>query len=126
MASPMAVISMPLTHILGASLIVPWFICLVVCDIIFTALLPLKPLVPNAVYNISSEVICFAWTWIQGNFVSINGADIAVSGDAIPKGESGLVVSNHVCWSDFYMIQAVAIRAGMLSRLRYFAKVQLL
>ena len=115
-----------LTHTRGVALITPWFMCLVVCDLIFTALLPFKPVAPDAVYNISSTVVRFAWAWIQRNFESVNGAEVVVSGDAIPRGESGLVVSNHVCWSDFYMIQAVAIRAGMLSRLRYFAKVQLL
>lgn len=115
-----------LTHARGIALIAPWVMCLVFCNFIFTVLLPLKPVAPDAVYNTSSAVVRFAWKWIQGNFEAINGADISVSGDAIPRGESGLVVSNHVCWSDFYMIQAVAIRAGMLTRVRYFAKVQLL
>lgn len=123
MATPVAA---ALIHLRGVALIAPWFLCLVVCDIIFTALLPLKPVAPDAVYSISSAVVRFAWKWIQGNFEFVNGAGVAVSGDAIPWGESGLVVANHVCWSDFYMIQAVAIRAGMLTRLRYFAKIQLL
>jgi hypothetical protein len=35
------------------------------------------------------------------------------------------VISNHVSWTDFYMIQALAIRAGMLSRCRWFAKIEL-
>lgn len=115
-----------LTHIRGFFVIVPWFMCLVVCDTFFTLLLAIKPVAPDAAYNLASIAIAFAWRWIQGTFEVVNGAKITVSGDTIPAGESGLVVSNHVCWSDFYMIQAVAIRAGMLSRLRYFSKVQLL
>lgn len=115
-----------LTHIRGIFVIVPWFMCLVVCDTFFTLLLALKPVAPDVAYELDSMGIEFAWRWIQGTFEVVNGAAITASGDAIPTGESGLVVSNHVCWSDFYMIQAVAIRAGMLSRLRYFSKVQLL
>lgn len=123
MATPLAT---ALTHIRGIFVIIPWFMCLVVCDTFFTLLLALKPVAPDAAYELASIGIGFAWRWIQGTFEVVNGAEITVSGDAVPVGESGLVVSNHVCWSDFYMIQAVAIRAGMLSRLRYFSKVQLL
>lgn len=58
-------------------------------------------------------------------FEVFNGAKITFSGDALPRGESAVVVANHVGWCDFYMIQALAVKAGMLSRARYFAKIQL-
>lgn len=48
-----------------------------------------------------------------------------MSGDELPEGESAIVISNHVSWTDFYMIQALAIRAGMLGRCRWFAKIEL-
>ena len=48
-----------------------------------------------------------------------------MSGDDLPQGESAIVISNHVSWTDFYMIQALALRAGMLSRCRWFAKIEL-
>ncbi|SPN97140.1 probable 1-acyl-sn-glycerol-3-phosphate acyltransferase delta [Cephalotrichum gorgonifer] len=123
MATPMTTV---LTHIRGIIIAVPWFLSLLVADIIFTSLLPLVPVTPDIVYGISSAVVRFEWKWIQAIFEVVNGAEISVSGDTVPDGESGLVIANHVCWSDFYMIQAVAIRSGMISRLRYFAKVQLL
>lgn len=45
-----------------------------------------------------------------------------MSGDAIPDEESALVISNHLSYSDFYLIHALAKRRGMLGRCRYFAK----
>ena len=119
-------LSRALTHARGLILVVPWLVCIAICDLLFTILLVLKPVAPDVAYNISSTAVRFAWKWIQSNFETINGAKITISGDNIPRGESGLVVANHVCWSDFYMVQAVAMRADMLNRLRYFVKIQLL
>jgi 1-acyl-sn-glycerol-3-phosphate acyltransferase len=48
-----------------------------------------------------------------------------MSGDILPQGESAIVISNHVSWTDFYMIQALAVRAGMLGRCRWFSKIEL-
>jgi 1-acyl-sn-glycerol-3-phosphate acyltransferase len=42
------------------------------------------------------------------------------SNQRLPKGESVIVVANHVAWTDFYLIQEVAQRSGML--VRWFAK----
>ena len=59
-------------------------------------------------------------------FTRINRAQITVSGaEKLPKNESAIVISNHVEWTDFYMIQDLALRAGMLGRCRWFAKQQL-
>ena len=62
---------------------------------------------------------------IQWFFTSVNGAHITISGDPLVPDESAVVLCNHVGWSDFYMIQACAIKAGMLGGTRYFAKAQL-
>lgn len=40
-------------------------------------------------------------------------------------GESAIVVVNHVVWTDFYLIQELAQRAGMLGQCRWFAEKQL-
>jgi 1-acyl-sn-glycerol-3-phosphate acyltransferase len=53
---------------------------------------------------------------------SAHGAKVTISGDEIPNLESALVISNHLSYSDFYLLHAVAIRKGMLGRCRYFAK----
>lgn len=57
--------------------------------------------------------------------MKLNGAKIIISGDKVPEGESAVVIANHVGWSDFYMIQALALKAKMLGYCRYFAKAQL-
>ncbi|KAK1764703.1 1-acyl-sn-glycerol-3-phosphate acyltransferase [Phialemonium atrogriseum] len=124
----------PLTHLRGLLLIIPWLAYLLVADIILSLLLLLKPFRPDTVYDASSAVAWTVWRWIQAVFEGANGADVEVSvsvsipatgGDSLPPGESAVVVANHVGWCDFYMIQALAMRSGMLGRCRWFAKVQL-
>ncbi|OAA64330.1 1-acyl-sn-glycerol-3-phosphate acyltransferase [Niveomyces insectorum RCEF 264] len=113
------------THLRGAVLILPWLVWLFVIDIVVSALLPFTPLFPNSCYRLSSAAAESVWVWIQHVFTRNNGATITVSGDVLPQAESAVVVVNHVSWCDFYMIQALAIRSGMLGRCRYFAKTQL-
>ncbi|KAF3358097.1 hypothetical protein VDGD_03215 [Verticillium dahliae] len=114
-----------LTHIRGAVILAPWLIFLLLADLALSLQLPFKILFPNLVYNSSSRIAEPVWYWIQIIFERFNGAKITFSGDALPAGESAIVVANHCAWADFYMIQALAVRAGMLSRCRYFAKIQL-
>ncbi|KAL1871066.1 hypothetical protein VTK73DRAFT_2262 [Phialemonium thermophilum] len=121
----MASSTAPFTHIRGVLLPAPWLAWLFVVDAILSLLLPLKAVLPDAVYHISSVLAESVWLWIQRIFEIKNGATIAISGDSLPRGESAIVVANHVAWSDFYMIQAVAHRSGMLGRCRWFAKIQL-
>ncbi len=112
-------------HGRGVVLVAPWLVWLFLVDLAVSAMLPLKGLVPDGVYNLSSLLAASVWYWIQELFTSVNGARITISGDNLPHGESAVVIANHVGWSDFYMIQALAIRAHMLGRCRYFAKAQL-
>jgi 1-acyl-sn-glycerol-3-phosphate acyltransferase len=94
-------------------------------DLILSLLLPVSYFFPNWVYDASSFVAFTNWNWIQAIFEVFNGGKITMSGDALPKGESAIVIANHVSWTDFYMIQALAVRAGMLGRCRWFAKIEL-
>lgn len=110
----------------GASYLVPWLAHLLLADIALSALLPVSVFFPNACYNISSFIAQSVWRGIQLIFTRINRAEITVSGvDRLPKNESAIVISNHVAWTDFYMIQELAIRSGMLGRCRWFAKKEL-
>jgi len=109
----------------GIALVAPWLGYLLLADALLSFLLPFKLFFPDAVYNLSSRIASSVWRWIQYIFETCNGAVVTISGDALPKGESAVVVANHVGWSDFYMIQSLAIRAGMLGRCRWFAKIQL-
>jgi 1-acyl-sn-glycerol-3-phosphate acyltransferase len=114
-----------LTHARGSLILLPWIVSLFLADIALSLLLLLKPFLPDLVYDASSLIAGSIWRWIQLIFERANGAQITFSGDMLPRGESAVVVANHVGWSDFYMIQALALRASMLGRCRYFAKIQL-
>lgn len=114
-----------ITHFRGAAILAPWVLWLLLADTAISLQLPFKWFFPDFVYNSSSRIAETVWYWIQIIFERFNGANINFSGDAIPRGESAVVVANHVGWADFYMIQALAIKAGMLGRCRYFAKIQL-
>jgi 1-acyl-sn-glycerol-3-phosphate acyltransferase len=114
-----------LTDLRGLLIVIPWALYLVIMDLILSILLPISYLFPNWVYDASSFVAFTNWSWIQFIFEVFNGGKIAMSGDVLPEGESAIVIANHVSWTDFYMIQALAVRAGMLGRCRWFAKIEL-
>jgi len=113
------------TTLRGLLITIPWAIGLVLMDLILSILLPVSYLFPDWVYDASSFVAFTVWKWIQLIFEFCNGGVITMSGDQLPQKESAIVISNHVSWTDFYMIQALAIRAGMLGRCRWFAKIEL-
>ncbi|KAI1374155.1 1-acyl-sn-glycerol-3-phosphate acyltransferase [Hypoxylon crocopeplum] len=109
----------------GVVLVAPWVVYLAVCDVALSLLLLVKIFAPDFVYRVSSRIAYSVWKWIQVIFEDCNGAQITFSGDRLPKKESAVVISNHVTWADFYMIQAMALRSGMLGQCRWFAKIQL-
>lgn len=109
----------------AALVLAPWLIQLLVTDIILSLFLPLSYLFPSQVYDVSSRLAASVWLGIQRIFTYDNGAYITASGVSLPRGESAIVISNHVSWSDFYLIQHLAIKSGMLGRCRWFAKQQL-
>lgn len=109
----------------GSFVITPWLLQLAVADLILSALLPLSIFFPNLIYHSSSRVAQSVWRAVQLIFTRYNGAKITISGDDLPQGESAIVVCNHVSWTDFYLIQELAIRSRMLGYCRWFAKQQL-
>ncbi|CAK4033432.1 related to 1-acyl-sn-glycerol-3-phosphate acyltransferase delta [Lecanosticta acicola] len=104
----------------------PWLLHLFLADILLSALLPISAVAPGLAYDLSSRIAESVWRGIQFIFTGINRAQIIVSGaENLPRGESAIVIANHVEWTDFYLIQEAAIRCGMLGRCRWFAKQQL-
>ncbi|KAI1329650.1 1-acyl-sn-glycerol-3-phosphate acyltransferase [Xylariaceae sp. FL0255] len=112
-------------HVRAVVLVTPWVVYLGVADVWLSALLLVKPFAPTLVYHVSSTIAYSVWRWVQHIFEDSNGAKIKFYGDSLPRKESAIVVSNHVTWADFYMIQALAMRSGMLGQCRWFAKIQL-
>ncbi|OJD33846.1 1-acyl-sn-glycerol-3-phosphate acyltransferase [Diplodia corticola] len=109
----------------GVAVLAPWLAYLLGVDLLLSLLLPLKTLAPTPVYNLSSVLAGGVWAWIQNIFTHVNHADIVLSTSCpagLPRGESAVVIANHVAWADFYMIQEAARRTGMLGRCRWFAK----
>ncbi|CAJ2501592.1 Uu.00g044450.m01.CDS01 [Anthostomella pinea] len=113
------------TNLRGVALVAPWVMYLGAADIALSLLLPVKLFAPDLVYRVSSWIAYSVWRWVQGIFEVGNGAQIHFHGDVLPQKESAIIVSNHVSWTDFYMIQALAQRSGMLGQCRWFAKIQL-
>lgn len=100
----------------------PWLAHVVIADLLLSCLLPFAFIFPTYTYHLASHIAESVWRGVQRICEVSNGADIIVAGDDLPAGESAIVVANHIEWSDFYLIQALAIRAGMLGRCRWFAK----
>lgn len=112
-------------HLRGVLFTLPWLVHLLAADVALSALLPLSAFFPRLVYDASSTIAQSVWRGIQLIFTRLNGAKITSSGTQLPPGESAVIVSNHLSWTDFYMIQALAIKARMLGRCRWLAKRQL-
>ena len=112
-------------NIRAALLLFPWIIHLFISDILLSLLLPLSFVFPRASYHVSSGIAYLVWRGIQAIFEGANRARITTSGDKLPPGESAMVIANHVSWTDFYLIQHLAVDAGMLGKCRWFAKQQL-
>ncbi|KAB2577780.1 Phospholipid/glycerol acyltransferase [Lasiodiplodia theobromae] len=118
-------VTAPVRALRGVAVLSPWLAHLLAVDLLLSLMLPLKPLAPTVVYNVSSILANSVWSWIQRIFTRLNRADIVLSTNCpagLPRGESAVVIANHVAWSDFYMIQEAARHAGMLGRCRWFAK----
>lgn len=110
-------------HARSLGFLIFWLIHLTIANLVLslTLLLP-----PSLSYDVSSSIASSIWRGIQHIFTRINGANIIVSGsENLREDESAIIISNHVEWTDFYMIQELAIRTGMLGRCRWFAKSQL-
>jgi len=110
-----------------ALLLTPWLAHLLASNLILSALLPISTLLPDLCYDLSSSIAESVWVGIQTIFTRSNRAEIVVSGvETLPAdGESAIVVANHVAWTDFYLVQQLALACGMLDRCRWFAKRQL-
>jgi 1-acyl-sn-glycerol-3-phosphate acyltransferase len=115
----------PLRTLRSVFLVAPWLIHLLFTDIILSALLPISGVAPTIVYLASSRLAYWVWRGIQSIFTKKNKAHITVSGCTLPENESAIVIANHVSWTDFYMIQELALKSNMLPYCRWFAKQQL-
>jgi 1-acyl-sn-glycerol-3-phosphate acyltransferase len=113
------------TTLRGILVVAPWLLHLFVTDIVLSVLLPVSFFAPTTAYNVSLKLANLVWLGVQLIFTKLNRARITTSGDPLPSHESAVVIANHVSWTDFYLIQHLAIRAGMLGRCRWFAKQQL-
>ncbi|KAL0640322.1 hypothetical protein Q9L58_000602 [Maublancomyces gigas] len=105
--------------------LIPWSLHLLLANLLLTLTLVPSLFIPLQTYAFNSQIAYSVWKAIQNLFERKRGARISFSGDPLPQHENALVVANHVSWTDFYLIQAVAARAGMLGSSRYFAKSQL-
>lgn len=75
------------------------------------------------VYALNSYFAGSMWLLCQHMFEQQNGVRIRVTGmEAIPEGESALVISNHCSFLDFCMVHSVSMRRGMIGNCRYFSK----
>lgn len=109
----------------GVCLLSPWLVQLFGTNILLSVLLPVSFIAPTIVYHVSSKLAFWVWEGIQKIFTVWNGARITTSGTRLPQNESAIVISNHVTWADFYLVQELALQANMLPYCRWFAKQQL-
>ena len=94
------------------------------CAFLLTSAL-VRPFSRTLAYDFNSMTAYALWQYYQWLFQSVHHADVTISGDEVPEGESALIIANHTSYSDFWLVHALARRKGMLGRCRYFAKNEL-
>lgn len=87
----------------------------------------LKPFSESTSWGLACWTAETFWSYMQRHWEhTLNArAALRIRGDAIPPGESAVVISNHQMFAEWYLVQALAVRAGMLGRCRYFAKKEI-
>lgn len=64
------------------------------------------------------------WTVLQFIHEDLSGLTISFTGlENIPIGENAFVISNHLSFSDYSIVHAIATRKKMVSFCKYFVKV---
>ncbi|TPX49201.1 1-acylglycerol-3-phosphate O-acyltransferase [Synchytrium endobioticum] len=81
-----------------------------------------RPFAPKGAALFNCFCAGAVWFYLQSVFERLDDAKITFSGDQLPDMENCLIISNHVGFSDFFLIHAVAIRRRMVSNCKYFAK----
>jgi 1-acyl-sn-glycerol-3-phosphate acyltransferase len=114
-----------LHNLRATTYLTPWLLHLLASDIVLSLLLPISFVAPTVTYHLSSNIAYWVWYGVQVVFTKVNKARITTSGDNLPQHESAIVVCNHVSWTDFYLIQELALKSNMLGYCRWFAKQQL-
>lgn len=114
-----------LRNLRAAAILTPWVLHLLVSDVLLSLLLPVSFIAPSFAYHVSSKIAFWVWLGIQSIFTRLNQAQITISGDPLPANESAIVICNHVSWTDFYLVQQLALKSNMLGYCRWFAKQQL-
>ncbi|ORY28785.1 hypothetical protein BCR39DRAFT_533849 [Naematelia encephala] len=87
----------------------------------------IKPFSEPSSWSLACWTAEWFWRYMQNHWeINLNaGPVIYVTGDPLPYQESAIVISNHLSFSDYYLVQHLAVKAGMLGRCRYFAKKEL-
>ncbi|KAK4649335.1 uncharacterized protein QC761_117905 [Podospora bellae-mahoneyi] len=111
----------------GLLLVTPFLLSTGLANLTLFLLPFAKLLLPSSLIHTLCSLIAgtLVYRFIQHIFTAINSAEITFSGDTPLPNESAIVISNHVAWSDFYLVQAAADKANMGGHTRYFAKAGL-
>ncbi|WVF65533.1 hypothetical protein IAT40_000261 [Kwoniella sp. CBS 6097] len=104
------------------------FVLISLADLLLLIALVVKPFSEARSWALACWTGERFWTYMQKHWeVDLNAKPaVEVTGDEIPKGESAFVLCNHLGYSDYYLIQYLSSRAGMLGQSRYFVKKEIL
>jgi lysocardiolipin and lysophospholipid acyltransferase len=99
------------------------------CVFLLAPSLPLLLSLPPArgrglrLYRQWVSMVLEAWfTLAVAWYEIVGGVKVRITGDALPRGERALLVSNHYCRTDWMFLWSLALRTGQLSQLRIVLK----
>ncbi|WRT69079.1 uncharacterized protein IL334_006062 [Kwoniella shivajii] len=90
--------------------------------------LVIKPFSEDRAWKLACWTGEWFWTYMQNHWeITLNAKEaVEVTGDEIPQKESAMIITNHLGYSDYYLLQYLSCRAGMLGSSRYFVKKEIL
>ncbi|TPX38133.1 1-acylglycerol-3-phosphate O-acyltransferase [Synchytrium microbalum] len=94
----------------------------IVLNVLQFVSLAMMPFAPKTTAAFNCLCAWFVWRVLQEIFERLDRAKVTFSGDHLPDGENALIISNHVGFSDFFLIHTQAYRRKMLGNCKYFAK----
>lgn len=109
---------------LRAAAIVTYFSSLTLTlNVLQVASMPFYPFDSDSVTRFNSMLATIVWTQMIDLFQNDGGkiqyTSPANAPDPIPEGENAIVISNHLSFTDFYLILSFARKKRMLSHTKY-------
>jgi 1-acyl-sn-glycerol-3-phosphate acyltransferase len=91
-------------------------------DLLQLILLPISAIYPPLVRAVNGYCVSVIVEGFVYLLEHIDRPQVIITGDPLVRNQSALVIANHQSYTDSLIISGIALRYGMLSHIKFFAK----